>query len=57
LTNLAANPAWSAGSGNALTLYQSDIYQDYVSTAPEPETYALLLAGLGMLGLARRRKT
>jgi hypothetical protein len=23
---------------------------------PEPETYAMMLAGLGLLGLARRRK-
>lgn len=27
-----------------------------VSVVPEPETYALMLAGLGMLGLVRRRK-
>lgn len=27
-----------------------------VSPIPEPETYAMMLAGLGLLGLARRRK-
>ncbi|RZT11313.1 PEP-CTERM protein-sorting domain-containing protein/MYXO-CTERM domain-containing protein [Duganella sp. CF402] len=27
-----------------------------VSAVPEPETYAMLLAGLGLIGLARRRK-
>ncbi|MFA9217626.1 MAG: PEP-CTERM sorting domain-containing protein [Sphingomonadaceae bacterium] len=28
----------------------------YVSAVPEPETYAMLLAGLGMVGWLRRRK-
>lgn len=28
-----------------------------VSAVPEPETYAMLLAGLGLLGLVARRKT
>lgn len=30
---------------------------DMAQPVPEPETYAMLLAGLGLLGLARRRKT
>lgn len=47
---------WSAGNAYALTFYQSDTYQDYVSAAPEPGTYALLLAGLAVLGVARRRQ-
>lgn len=51
---------WPAGTAYDLTHYFSPAYQDYVSAAlvlevPEPETYALLLAGLGMLGLVRRR--
>jgi hypothetical protein len=29
----------------------------YVMAVPEPETYAMLLAGLGMIGLLRRRKS
>jgi len=34
-----------------------DIASLPVSHAPEPETYAMLLAGLGLLGfVARRRK-
>ena len=32
-------------------------YRAFISAVPEPETYAMLLAGLGMLGfLARRRQ-
>lgn len=56
---------WTASTTPALSLYHSDSYQDYVvpasepgsvSPAPEPGTYALLLAGFGILGLARRRQ-
>ncbi|KAB8058541.1 MULTISPECIES: PEP-CTERM sorting domain-containing protein [Janthinobacterium] len=31
-------------------------YRAYVSAIPEPETYAMLLAGLGLLGLIARRR-
>ncbi|WP_368858586.1 FxDxF family PEP-CTERM protein [Enterobacter hormaechei] len=27
-----------------------------ISAVPEPETYAMLLAGLGMIGLAAKRR-
>jgi hypothetical protein len=29
---------------------------DFAAPIPEPETYAMLLAGLGLLGIAARRR-
>ena len=46
---------WNAGAP-ALTYYSSAAYQDYIAVIPEPESYALLLAGLGMLGAIVRRR-
>ena len=31
-------------------------YSNYIATVPEPETYAMLLAGLGFVGFTVRRK-
>lgn len=31
-------------------------HSDYVATAPEPETYAMMLAGMGLVGFAVRRR-
>lgn len=44
-------------SGAVLVSESGSIYPAVVPTIPEPETYAMLLAGLGLVGfLARRRK-
>ena len=37
--------------------YDNVVVTDFMAApVPEPETYAMLLAGLGLLGFARRRK-
>jgi hypothetical protein len=50
------------GSQYSFSLYTNGSNQDYlvasVSPVPEPETYAMLLAGLGLMGFTvRRRRT
>ncbi|MRW89131.1 PEPxxWA-CTERM sorting domain-containing protein [Duganella sp. FT80W] len=52
----------SSGNTRSLVLPAFDAYAkvtyNYVSAVPEPETYAMLLAGLGLVGMmARRRKS
>jgi hypothetical protein len=66
---LAALPGWTdVGTTYDLRFYANGTYQDYIGVAglvetsvpaiPEPEQYALLLAGLGVLGwTVRRRKS
>lgn len=40
-----------------LSLASTELYYSYANPVPEPETYAMLLSGLGLLvGVARRRK-
>ena len=56
LTNLGS---YGGPSLYSYTLYTSSTKQDFLVAAPvpEPETYAMMLAGLGLLGVvARRRK-
>jgi hypothetical protein len=36
--------------------YVQAVYQNQISTVPEPETYAMLLAGLGIVGAVARRR-
>lgn len=44
-------------TGDAFEVAQADGHFQFVSVVPEPETYAMLLAGLGLIGfLANRRK-
>jgi hypothetical protein len=59
----AANSASGIGGGLGViswgerVSYDNVVVTDYtLAPVPEPETYAMLLAGLGLLGLARRRK-
>ena len=50
----------SSGNTRSLVLPTFDAYAkvtyNYVSAVPEPETYAMLLAGLGLIGVAARRR-
>lgn len=48
----SAHWIWSAEYGTGTTYFSAKI----VSSVPEPETYAMMLAGLGLLGAAARRK-
>ncbi len=57
LAGLAAAP--DATTHLQLVSFESASSQDFigaVTPVPEPETYALLLAGLGVIGLAMRRR-
>ena len=59
LANASVSVFFSDGSFGTASLVQQDwnVGQDLVIGAvPEPETYAMLLAGLGLLGFAARRR-
>jgi hypothetical protein len=44
-------------TGDAFEVAQADGHFQFISVVPEPETYAMLLAGLGLIGfMANRRK-
>ena len=46
------------GSGTAqLGVAASRYHQDFLVPVPEPETYAMMLAGLGLMGVVARRRT
>jgi hypothetical protein len=51
-TDVIGNQMYVSSAGGRV-----GVTYDYISAIPEPQTYAMLLAGLGLLGLtARRRK-
>ena len=61
----AVNAGWTNPTSGAARVYvlnltdgQGGLHQDqlYVAAIPEPETYAMLLAGLGLMGFVARRR-
>jgi len=43
-------------AGPNVYVLQSSLHQDVITTIPEPETYALLMAGLAAVGFVARRR-
>ncbi len=57
LSALASPTAWPTnGMSYSMTFYSNATYQDYIAVVPEPETHALLLGGLALLGFAAKRR-
>ncbi len=48
--------AYDTGFGSALSGTADVSYSTSVAAVPEPQTYAMLLAGLGLIGYLRKRK-
>ncbi len=58
-TNLLANYGSYSGPNNYnFTVYKSTTKQDFLVArpVPEPETYAMMLAGLGLMGVVARKR-
>ncbi|MDY7575671.1 FxDxF family PEP-CTERM protein [Actimicrobium sp. CCI2.3] len=54
---VAGKTTGSGSSGSYLFTVDAPMGQAIPSPVPEPETYAMMLAGLGLLGFAARRKS
>jgi hypothetical protein len=52
-TVVVTNDAYGAGNPTGLRV---EFDQSNITAVPEPETYAMMLAGLGLLGVAARRR-
>lgn len=54
--NDAPGSAFAKGGPNPLTARKTNSFTLYGNAVPEPETWALMLAGFGLLGAAMRRR-
>jgi len=43
-------------TNHTITAFTTDLSPFAIAAVPEPETYAMLLAGLGLVGVAARRR-
>lgn len=54
-SNNPTNSPWTK-AGTSVLMYTANISPQVIAAVPEPETYAMLLAGLGVMGFVARRK-